>query len=671
MKRLLVSLLCVSLLGGEPRVDPKEEALVAKRRSYWAFQVPVRVEIPAGVHPIDHLEPAKRPPLELAKLKRRLALDLTGMPPKDVLGSYEAMLERLMASPRYGERWGQKWLDVVRYADTNGYELDAEREHAWRYRDYVIRSFNANKPFQQFLREQIAGDELFPGDKEALVATGFWRAGPRHVVGGNQDEEQNRQEDLIEMTHAVSATFMGLTMNCARCHNHKFDPILQADYYRLQAILAATEFREVQIADGEEALAADEARKRHEAKLKPIVDEIKAIEKPYREQFRRDKLPTLDQQFREVLEIAKEKRTEEQKRLAKEAERQLSPTWDEVVALIPPELKAKRAGLRKRMHEINLDEPAPAAHAYSVFTVDEARKTHVLKVGDHKHKLQEVEAGLPLVLKRDLGDFALDPRGRRAGLANWLADPENPLVARVFVNRVWQFRMGQGIVKTMNDFGTLGARPSNLKLLDWLATEFVRSGYNVKHIDRLILTSKAYQQQAERRRRMDSDQLRDSILAVSGMLNPKMGGRPVKTPIEPEIYDIIFTEAEPDNLWPLPKDRSEMYRRTVYVLNRRTVRLPMLANFDQPDTMSSCPERATSTHALQGLTMLNSEFMQEQAKAFAGRTGGDVAKANELALGRAPSEAEKRQAREFSKKGGTAEDYHLALLNRNEFIYLP
>ncbi|MFN7544083.1 MAG: DUF1553 domain-containing protein, partial [Acidobacteriota bacterium] len=562
-------------------------------------------------------------------------------------------------------------LQVVRNADPTGSQLDAEREHAWRYREYVSRRFHANKPIQQFLREQIAGDELFPGDKEALVATGFWRAGPRHVVGGNQDEEQNRQEDLIEMTHAVSATFMGLTMNCARCHNHKFDPILQADYYRLQAILAATEFREVQIADGEEALAADEARKRHEAKLKPIVDEIKAIEKPYREQFRRDKLPTLDQQFREVLEIAKEKRTEEQKRLAKEAERQLSPTWDEVVALIPPELKAKRAGLRKRMHEINLDEPAPAAHAYSVFTVDEARKTHVLKVGDHKHKLQEVEAGLPLVLKRDLGDFALDPRGRRAGLANWLADPENPLVARVFVNRVWQFRMGQGIVKTMNDFGTLGARPSNLKLLDWLATEFVRSGYNVKHIDRLILTSKAYQQQAERRRRMDSDQLRDSILAVSGMLNPKMGGRPVKTPIEPEIYDIIFTEAEPDNLWPLPKDRSEMYRRTVYVLNRRTVRLPMLANFDQPDTMSSCPERATSTHALQGLTMLNSDFMQEQAKAFAGRTGGDVAKAYELALGRAPSEAETRQAREFFKKGGTAEDYHLALLNRNEFIYLP
>ncbi len=609
--------------------------------------------------------------LELAKLKRRLALDVTGLPAKDLTGSYEQMLDKLMASPQYGERWGQKWLDVVRYADTNGYELDAEREHAWRYRDYVIRSFNENKRFDQFLREQIAGDELFPGNAEALVATGFLRAGPRHVVGGNQDEEQNRQEDLIEMTHAISATFMGLTMNCARCHNHKFDPILQTDYYRLQAILAATEFRDVQIADGDEALRADEAMKQHQAKLKPILDEIKAIEKPYREQFRREKLPTLEKQFREVLEIPKEKRTEEQKRLAKEAERQLSPTWDEVVALIPPDLKTKRAGLRKRMHEINLDEPEPAAHAYSVFTVDEARKTHVLKVGDHKHKMQEVEAGLPLVLMKNLGDFSLDPRGRRAGLANWLADPANPLVARVFVNRVWQFRMGQGIVKTMNDFGALGARPGNGKLLDWLATEFVRSGYNVKHIDRLILTSKAYQQQALQRRRMDSDQLRDTILAVSGMLNPKMYGRPVKTPIEPEIYDIIFTEGEPDNLWPLPKDRSEMYRRTVYVLNRRTVRLPLLANFDQPDTMSSCPERPTSTHALQGLTMLNSDFMQEQAKAFAGRTRGDVTKAYELALGRGPSAAERRQAEEFFKKGGTAEDFHLALLNRNEFIYLP
>ncbi len=671
MKRVLLACLGLSLLYGASRVDPKEEALVAKRRNYWAFKAPVRPAVPAGVHPIDFLAPAERPALDHRQLVRRLTLDVTGLPPARFEGKYEEILDRLMASPQYGERWAAKWLDVVRYADTNGYELDAERTHAWRYRDYLIRSFNSNKPFDRFLKEQLAGDELFPGDKDALIATGFLRAGPRHVVGGNQDEEQNRQEDLIEMTHAISATFMGLTMNCARCHNHKFDPILQTDYYRLQAILGATEFREVQIATGEEARAADEARLAHDAKLKPILDEIKEIERPYRKLFREQKLPTLEKQFRDVLELPPGNLTEEQKRLRKEAERQLSPTWDEVVALIPPDLKAKRAALRKRMHEIDLDEPDPAPHAYSVYTVNKARPTHLLKVGDHKLKQQLVEAGLPLVLAPDLGPVLEDPRGRRATLANWLADPAHPLTARVIVNRMWQFRTGKGIVATLNDFGALGARPSNAKLLDWLATELVASGWNLKHIDRLILTSAYYKQQAAQRRRMDSDQVRDSILAVSGMLNPKMYGKPVKTPIEQEIYDIIFTEGEPDNLWPLPKDRTEMYRRTIYVLNRRTVRLPLLANFDQPDAMSSCPERPTSTHALQSLTMLNSDFMQEQAKAFAARFNGSIDTAYQLALGRAPSAAEQQQAQEFLAKGGTAEEFALALLNRNEFLYLP
>lgn len=671
MNRLLIPILCLVMLHAEPRVDPKEEALVSKRRNYWAFQAPVRPAIPSGVHPIDFLEPAKRPPLEHRQLVRRLTLDVTGLPPTNFEGSYDQIVDRLMASPRYGERWAQKWLDVVRYADTNGFELDAERPHAWRYRDYVIRSFNANKPYREFLREQLAGDELYPGNAEALIATGFLRAGPRHVVGGNQDEEQNRQEDLIEMTHAISATFMGMTMNCARCHNHKFDPILQTDYFRLQAILASTEFREIQIADGDAMLSADARQRKHDQLLEPLLEEIKTIEKPFREQFRQEKLPTLDKQFRDVLLIPKEKRTEEQKRLAKEAERQLSPTWDEVVALIPPDLKAKRAALRQQMHVINLDEPDPAEHAYAVFTVDRAPATHVLKVGDPRLKQQQVEAGLPLVLAKDLGDFSTDARGRRAALANWLTSPNHPLVARVMVNRIWQFRMGKGIVATLNDFGALGARPTNLKLLDWLATELISSGWDIKHIDRLILTSQAYRQQAEQRRRMDSDMLRDSVLAVSGMLNLKMYGKPVKTPIEPEIYDIIFTEGEPDNLWPLPKDKTEMYRRTIYLLNRRTVRLPMLMNFDQPDTMSSCPERPTSTHALQGLTMLNSDFMQEQAKAFAARTKGNVGLAYQLALGRGPTAKEVTLAEEFFKKGGTAEDFALAMFNRNEFIYLP
>ena len=237
----------------------KDEAFIGSRRNYWAFRKPVRPEIPDASSPIDALlgKPT-RPPLDREHLIRRVTLDLTGLPPTpaevDLFVAdkspyaYENLVDRLIASPHYGERWAQRWLDIVRYADTNGYELDAERPHAWRYRDYVVRSFNENKSYQRFIKEQIAGDELFPGDKQALIATGFHRAGPMHLVGGNQDEEMNRQEVLTEMSGAIGSVFLGLTVGCARCHNHKFDPILQADYYRLQAIHAATDFKEIDIA---------------------------------------------------------------------------------------------------------------------------------------------------------------------------------------------------------------------------------------------------------------------------------------------------------------------------------------------------------------------------------------------------------------------------------------
>ncbi|MDX2267112.1 MAG: DUF1549 and DUF1553 domain-containing protein [Bryobacter sp.] len=680
-------LLALTMLpAAPPSVDPREEALVAKRRSYWAFQAPQRTPVPAGQHPVDFFEPAKNEALEARALVRRLTLDLTGLPPAPgeveayladrQPGAYERLVKRLMATPAYAERWAQKWLDVVRYADTNGFELDAERPHAWRYRDYVIRSFAANKPYNRFLEEQLAGDELYPTSQDALIATGFLRAGPRHVVGGNQDEEQNRQEDLMEMTHSVSTAFLGLTIGCARCHNHKFDPILQSDYYRLQAVFGATEFRDIQLATGEEAIAADERMAAHKARLKPLFDEIKAMEKPYLEKYKADAKATLEPQFRAILDVPKaELKTEEQKRLRHEAERQITPTWDEVVALLPAELKTRRAELRKQIAVLELDKPAPAPFAYGVFSVSSARPTHILKVGDHKKKLAPVEPGLPLVLAPDLGNLDQQPQGRRAALAKWLASGEHPLTARVMVNRIWQFRMGKGIVATPNDFGALGARPTNKKLLDWLATEFVASGWNVQHLDRLIVTSAAYRQRTPQRRRMEGEMLRDAMLAASGKLNRKMYGPPVRTPIEPEIYEIIFTEFETDNLWPLPKDAREMDRRSLYLLNKRTVRLPLLANFDQPDTMTSCPERAESTHALQSLTMLNSDFVQQQAKRFASHLKGTpeeiVAQGYRLALTRPPTREETQLALEFFAKGGNVEDFALALFNRNDFVYLP
>lgn len=677
-----------------------EEAFIGKRRSYWAFQKPVRPEVPelrsAWVRtPVDafvmagmrdkHESP--KPPLDRLHLLRRVTLDLTGLPPtpgevdlflRDASpNAYEKVVDRLIASPHYGERWAQRWLDIVRYADTNGYELDEQRTHAWRYRDYLVRSFNQGKPYDRMLREQIAGDELYPNDKDALIATGFHRAGPIHLVGGNQDVEMNRQEVLTEMSGAVGSVFLGLTVQCARCHNHKFDPILQADYYRLQAILAATDYKDVEIAIPDEKASYEAAKKAYDARLEPLKKEIAAIEKPYREKLRQEKKSRLDAKYRAVLDIPEKERTPEQKVLAKDAQSQIEASWDEVLAQIPPAEKERRAALRRQMHRIALEEPEPLPAAYAVVNMDKAPTAYILKLGDPKSKIAPVDPGLPVVLAGHAA-YPQTAAGRRAALAEWLASPEHPLTARVMVNRIWQFRMGTGIVATPNDFGALGARPSNQKLLDWLATEFMSNGWNIKAMDRMIVLSSAYQQSGQSRR-LEGETIRDSILAASGVLNLKMGGRPVRVPIEKEIYDIIFTEGEPDNLWPLALDRSEQFRRSVYLLNKRTVRLPMLANFDQPDAMTSCPVRPVSTHALQALTLMNSDFMQEQSGLFAERlqrecgadSGCSVRRAYKLTLGRPPRPEEEAMARTFFGEKGTLRQFCLAMLNRNEFVYLP
>ncbi|HUQ91477.1 MAG TPA: DUF1553 domain-containing protein [Bryobacteraceae bacterium] len=713
--------LCSSVLAVDPYSgDAKDEAWVASRRGFWAFKKPVRPEVPLGGlwvrTPVDaFLLEAMRakglspsPAVAKEKLIRRLTLDLTGLPPtpgevdlfvRDASAeAYEKLVDRLIASPQYGERWGQRWLDVVRYADTNGYELDAERAHAWRFRDYVIKSFNSDKPYSRFVQEQLAGDELFPGDKGALIATGFHRAGPIHLVGGNQDDEMNRQEVLTEMTSAVGSVFLGLTVGCARCHNHKFDPIPQSDYYKLQAVLAATDYKDVVIASDAEKAAYEEALKAYKARLKPIEDAIKEIEKPYREKLKAEKYQKLEPAFRAAFDTPKEKRTDEQKRLAKEAEAQVKVSWDEALAVIPAEEKAKRTRLRKQLHEIEYTEPAPPETAYAVANLEKSPLTHILKVGDHRMKVASVGPGFPRVIQ---GIQETPPEAssqRRAALARWLTSPEHPLAARVMVNRIWQFRMGTGLVKTPNDFGALGSRPTNQKLLDWLATEFVARNWSVKAIDKLIVMSNVYRQATlhdearakidadnnfywrMNRRRLEGEAIRDSMLAVTGMLNSAVGGKPIKTPIEQEVYDIIFTEGEPDNLWPVDLDPAQFNRRSIYLLNKRTVRLPFLANFDQPDAMSSCAVRPVSTHALQALSLMNSDLAHQQSLRFAERLTREcrgaerdcqVRRAYKLALARLPGGDELRMAREFFSRNGLLEDFALALLNRNEFVYIP
>ncbi|MEP7274035.1 MAG: DUF1549 domain-containing protein, partial [Acidobacteriota bacterium] len=368
----------------------KGRLITDEERNYWAFRRPVRAAVPVArsaawaKNPIDAFVLAKleakglqpSPPADKRTLLRRVTFDLTGLPPTPEEhqafladhspDAYARVVKRLLASPRYGERWAQHWLDVVRFAETNGYELDAEREQAWRYRDYVIRALNEDKPYDRFLLEQIAGDELESRNFEMRVATGFLRAGPQHVVAGNQDEALNRQEWLTEAMLGIGNGVLGVTVGCARCHDHKFDPIPQADYYRLQAFFAGTDNQDFKQPAKAEEQAFLEANTAHQAKLKPIKEQLQALEKPYLERVKAEKLAKLEPQYRTALEIPKERRTKEQQVQAGYATRMLEIKYEELLAVLPAELREHRAALRRQMHAIDLNAPPPLPSALGV-----------------------------------------------------------------------------------------------------------------------------------------------------------------------------------------------------------------------------------------------------------------------------------------------------------------
>ncbi|MDQ3011509.1 MAG: DUF1549 and DUF1553 domain-containing protein [Acidobacteriota bacterium] len=676
---------------------------------YWAFRKPVHSPLPPVKNsawiknPIDAFVLAKleekglqpSPPADKRTLLRRVTFDLTGLPPtpeeiKAFLvdqspDAYDKVVQRLLGSPRYGERWAQHWLDVVRFGETNGFELDQDRDQAWRYRDYVVNALNADKPYDRFIVEQVAGDELEPDSFEMRVATGFLRAGPQHVVAGNQDVAANRQEWLTEVMFSVGNGVMGLTVGCARCHNHKFDPIPQSDYYRLQAFFAAADNQDFKRPTKEQEDAHAAAIKAHKEKLKPIQDQIKVIEKPYEEKLKAEKRAKLEPQFANALAKDDRQRSDEEKRLAKDAQRMLSINWDELVAVLSPEDKAKRAALRQQMHQINLYEPEPLPKALAVAdTLKPVPAMYLLKGGDPHRPGVEVKPGF-LMTVEDLPAVEIKPTadstGRRLALARWLTQANHPLTARVMMNRLWHHHFGRGIVATPNDFGRNGQQPTHPELLDWLATEFIKRGWSLKQMHALMALSNTYKQsslgaqasslQADpdnkllwRRngQRLDAEELRDAVLAVNGTLTEQQGGPSIRVPLEPEVYDQIFTEYEADNLWPVHPDARQHTRRSLYLVRKRNVRLPMLVAFDAPDLMSSCGARSTSVHALQSLTLMNSEFMLAQSKALAvrlfnetagakaGREEKMIARLSELALGRLPRPAEAQAARAFLKE---------------------
>ena len=649
------------IAAGAPAGPPRNTAAAGdddplvpdKDRRFWAFQPPRRPEVPKVKNPrlvrnpidaflLEKLEAkglrfsAEAPP---AKLARRAYLDLTGMPPSPAEMSafladtrpdaYERLVDALLASPRYGERWARHWLDLAGYSDSEGFgQDDGVRRFAWRYRDYVIRSLNEDKPYSQFLTEQIAGDEMISGLPPAaasrpapvdaktldrLAATGYLRNTPDPTNAPERGFIAERMNIIADEMEVLTSSVMGLTVGCARCHNHKYDPIPQRDYYRLAAILETAydpydwlppKNREYPVAASEEIQDWDQ----HNA---PIDAEIGGLEKT----------------------LAELKKSDDDKKRAESVQAEIN------------RLKGK---LKPKPHVRVLMDTGGEPSAF-----------YLLRRGDPLTPGEYVTPGVPSVLKAGLEPYRVEPpwpgsasSGRRLALARWLTQPNHPLTARVAVNHLWLRHFGRGLVASPSNFGRSGAPPSHPELLDWLATEFVRQGWSLKAIHRLMLTSSAYRQASTLEappaadpdnvllsrmplRRMDAESLYDSVLRVTGRLDAKMFGAPAEIEIKPDKEVVV-------------KGEKAGFRRAIYVLHRRQTPVTMFEVFDQPPMTPNCVERRQSNVATQALQMMNGTLLWDHARYLAGRLvdeGGDVAaQAYQRILSRNPSPDEARDA---------------------------
>ena len=690
-----------------------------EQRAFWSFQPVRRVEPPgSGGHPIDRFILAKlaqkglkqAPRADKRTLIRRATYDLTGLPPapeqvREFLAdaspkAFENLVERLLATPQYGERWGRHWLDVVRYADTAGDASDFPVPEAYKYRNYVIDAFDSDKPYDRFVREQIAGDELYPRDPAALVATGFNRHFPDESNARNL--MQRRQELLFDITDTVASTFMGLTYGCAKCHDHKFDPILQKDYYRLQAFFANT-----RIEDNAALVSANE-RKEWEAKraiweeqTQHIRAEMKKLVEPKLKTMWQDGFEKFPPEIQEAITTEPGKRTPFQWHMYYKAKPQVEFSVEDAAAKLRGEEARKYADLKAELAKFDPIKPADLPVAQVMIDNESASpRTHILSVGVYSNPLAEVQPGFLTILDHSDANVlpALEGRssGRRSALAKWLTDPENPLTTRVIVNRVWHYHFGRGIVGTPSDFGVMGEQPSHRELLDHLARALVADGWSLKKLHRRIMLSSVYQQSSAfsevsakadpdnkllwrfGRRRLEGETIRDAMLAVSGRLNVKMGGPSVFPPLPPGVVT--------RGGWKKDEDASEASRRSVYVFVRRNTRYPMFETFDMPDTHESCARRTSTVSPSQSLELLNNDLVLDWAKSMASRVLNDagltpeaqVDRAYRIAYSRTPSAEEQGAALRFldrhsqivKDRGAAFVDFCQALLNSNEFLYM-
>ncbi|HXA53155.1 MAG TPA: DUF1549 and DUF1553 domain-containing protein [Candidatus Acidoferrum sp.] len=733
MRRIvLVAATCAALLLAADPFTPRQ-------RDFWSFQK-IKPQVAPAIKdaswsrtPIDRFVLARleskglhpNPPADKVTLLRRATFDLIGIPPtpEEVAAfvadkspqAYEKVIDRLLASPHYGERWGRHWLDLARYAESEGFKADETRPNAWRYRDYVIDSFNQDKPYDRFVQEQIAGDELWPNDPMAHIATGFNRHYPDE--SNARVLEQRRQEILDDITDTTGAVFLGLTYGCARCHNHKFDPILQADYYRLQAFYANTAADD-HISLWSPVQFADYRAKRAvwEEQTKDLRATISQMVEPYRQAATKEYFDKYPSEIQAAILKPEASRTPYESLMAWKAKPYLESGGEEFNPPLKGEAKTRYDALRKELATFDSIKPADPAEGIGLKDLGRvAPPTHVLGAGNWESPKEEVQPGFLTLL--DAGDARVVPpantesTGRRSTLAKWLTDPANPLPTRVMVNRLWNYHFGRGIVGTPSDFGIMGERPSHPELLDWLATEFVRRGWSMKQMHKLIMTSAVYQQSSAHqeeaakvdeddrllwsfpRQRLEGEVIRDSALAVSGLLNTKTSG--------PSIFpDLPEGMTAPRGGWKLSAN-DERNRRSVYIFVRRNTRYPMLEAYDMPDTHESCPRRMVTTTAPQALTMLNDKTVLQWAQALAGRAlaaPDPVEAAFQLAYQRRPDSWEKDTVSTFfhKQKAVIAErtargeklalpaalpenadreyaaafvDFCQMLLNSNEFVY--
>ncbi len=730
----------------------------------WAFRKPTRPEVPAVQDrqrvrtPVDafilHKLEAKGLGLSAdasrGTLVRRAYFDLIGLPPTSeemacALGDkserwFEKVVDRLLASPHYGERWGRHWLDTAGYADTIKADNDINgatvRDGMWRYRDYVVASFNSDKPFDRFVLEQLAGDELvdlcaspelMPETRELLTATGFWRT----AIDGTHNFERNRPLERYQLLHDtienMTSCLLGLTVQCARCHDHKFDPITQKDYYRLMACLTPAYNPDHWLMPQQRHVndctdAEKETIRRHNADLDrqagALGHRLGTLRRPYEQLLLEAKYHALPEDvrlpLRKALATGTNKRSAEQTRLVEQYGQSVRVTGEEVTAALNPDDRRVVVELEDRIADLRARHRSPGK-IQALFDVGPIPATRVLKRGNHETPGAEVEPGLPAVLAGSR-PFTLDAQtcgssGRRLALARALTEPDSVaagLLARVFVNRVWQHHFGKGIVATPGNLGSLGAAPTHPELLDWLAGEFMRGGWKIKALHRQIMLATTYRQAAVREesaadpdpatidpdnrllwkkplRRLESELVRDALLAVSGQLDTTRGGPPILLEGKPDGTVAISRRG-------LPTPTAGQ-RRSLYLLARRNFHHSLLAVFDQPLLATSCTCRSQSAVVAQALTMLNDPFVRSQADALARRVraaaGDDAAKRIEAAfrmtLARPPSDTEaswsaelidrhtRRYRTEFADaEAGDRALTHLChmLLNTSEFLYI-